>query len=115
LIVPRDPTPSRTWVPEARRVKPADRKAGKGASPAPGALHPLIGEGKRDTGGPALAQIRAAERWLSAGCLKTESEKAATRRRDESHGASHTRCHAPRKRDIQSFLSECWIARFRGR
>src|ERR1041384_164790 len=49
------PTPSNTWVPEARRVRPADRKAGlrEPIARLPGrlpALHsPLIG-GERKTG-----------------------------------------------------------------
>ena len=72
---PRDPHPLKTrWVSEARRVRPADRKAGQGSLASslapPGAPSPRF-EGRRKTGrranpGRPKPSAGAAERWLSA-------------------------------------------------
>src|ERR1043165_1551907 len=82
------PTPSKPWVPEARRVRPADRKAGlrEPIARLPGrlpALHspPMEGEGKQGTGSPGSPKKHragTAERWLKAGFL-VQPELAADR------------------------------------
>ena len=58
------PTPLLTWVPEARRAKPADRKAGeREPRKLPGASRrsnpSKEGKGKQDTGTPAARKTKA--------------------------------------------------------
>ena len=81
---PGTPTPLKTWVPESRRAKRANRKARQGSFAGslapPGAPIPRFeGDGKRDTGTPAARKSQGAGRrsFASAGCLKIESEPAA--------------------------------------
>ncbi len=77
---PGPPPPSSTWVPEARRVTPADRKAGEGSLASslapPGAPSPHV-EGRRKMGcepAPGSKDKQQGRRSVGYdGCLTIES------------------------------------------